>query len=80
MKGIDKIYHLVAGFIISLIFGLINPVFGLGMAVLAGLFKDVVWDKFLKKGTFEVMDIFFTGVGGIIGMTIAILITNYLNF
>jgi len=46
------------------------------MAVLAGLLKDIVWDKFLKKGTFEVLDIFFTGVGGIIGMTIAILITN----
>jgi hypothetical protein len=76
MKGIDKIYHLVAGFLIALVFGLINPVFGLGMAVLAGLFKDVVWDKLLKKGTFEVLDIFFTGVGGIIGMTIAILITN----
>ena len=76
MKGIDKIYHLVAGFIISLIFGLINPVFGLGMAVLAGLFKDVIWDKFLKKGTFEVLDIFFTGVGGIIGMVVAIGITN----
>jgi hypothetical protein len=76
MKGIDKIYHLVAGFIISLIFGLINPVLGLALAVLAGILKDVVWDKFLKKGTFEVLDIFFTGVGGVIGMTIAILITN----
>ena len=76
MKDIDKIYHLVAGFLIALIFGLINPVFGLGMAVLAGILKDVVWDKFLKNGTFEVLDIFFTGVGGVIGMTIAILITN----
>ena len=76
MKGIDKIYHFIAGFIISLIFGFINPVLGLGMAVLAGLLKDVIWDKFLKKGTFEVLDIFFTGVGGIIGMTVAILITN----
>jgi hypothetical protein len=76
MKGIDKIYHLVAGFIISLIFGLINPVLGLALAIIAGLFKDVIWDKFLKKGTFEVLDIFFTGVGGVIGMVVAILITN----
>ena len=76
MKGIDKIYHLVAGFLIASIFGLINPVFGLGMAVLAGLFKDVIWDKFLKKGAFEVLDIFFTGVGGVIGMVVAILIAN----
>ncbi len=76
MKGIDKIYHLVAGFIISLIFGFINPVLGLALAIIAGLFKDVIWDKFLKKGTFEVLDIFFTGVGGVIGMVVAILITN----
>jgi ABC-type iron transport system FetAB permease component len=76
MKGIDKIYHFIAGFIISLIFGLINPVLGLALAIIAGLFKDVIWDKLLKKGTFEVLDIFFTGVGGIIGMTIAILVTN----
>lgn len=78
MKGIDKIYHLVAGFLIALIFGLINPVFGLGMAVLVGLLKDVIWDKFLKKGTFEVLDIFFTGVGGVIGMVVAIILTNLL--
>ena len=32
MKGIDKIYHLVAGFIISLIFGFINP--GLALRLL----------------------------------------------
>lgn len=76
MKGIDKIYHLVAGFIISLTFGLINPVLGLALAIIAGLLKDVVWDKFLKKGTFEVLDIFFTGVGGVIGMVVAIVITN----
>ena len=72
----DKLYHFIAGFSHALIFGFINPVLGLGMAVLAGLFKDVIWDKFLKKGTFEVLDIFFTGVGGVIGMVVAIVITN----
>jgi hypothetical protein len=72
----DKLYHFIAGFIIAFIFGLITPVLGLGMAVLAGLLKDVVWDKLLKKGTFEVLDIFFTGVGGLIGMAVAIVITN----
>lgn len=74
----DKLYHFIAGVIIALIFGLINPVLGLGMAVLAGLLKDVVWDKFLKKGTFEVLDIFFTAVGGVIGMVVAIILTNLL--
>ena len=49
------------------------------MAVLAGILKDVVWDKLLKKGTFEVLDIFFTGVGGVIGMAVAIILTNLLG-
>ena len=74
----DKLYHFIAGFIIALIFGLINPVLGLGAAVLAGILKDVVWDKLLKKGTFEVLDVFFTGVGGVIGMAVAIILTNLL--
>lgn len=63
----DKLYHFIAGFIIALIFGLITPVLGLGMAVLAGILKDVVWDKFLKKGTFELLDILATAVGGVMG-------------
>ena len=58
----DKLYHFIAGFIIALIFGLFNPIAGLIIAVGAGFTKDVVWDKFLKKGTFEVLDIFFTGL------------------
>ena len=45
-------------------------------AVGAGFAKDVVWDLYLKRGTFEVLDIFFTGVGGVIGMAVAIVITN----
>ena len=74
----DKLYHLIAGFAISLIFGLFNPIAGLIIAVGAGFTKDVVWDLYLKKGTFEVLDIFFTGVGGVIGMVVAIILTNLL--
>lgn len=74
----DKLYHLIAGFIIALIFGLFNPIAGLIIAVGAGFTKDVVWDLYLKRGTFEVLDIFFTGVGGVIGMVVAIILTNLL--
>ncbi len=56
----DKLYHLIAGFIIALIFGLSNPIAGLIIAVGVGVAKDVVWDLYLKKGTFEVLDIFAT--------------------
>lgn len=74
----DKLYHLVAGFAIALIFGLFNPIAGLIIAVGAGLTKDVVWDLYLKRGTFEVLDIFATVIGAIMGTVMAILIINYL--
>ncbi len=74
----DKLYHLIAGFAISLIFGLFNPILGLVIAVSAGFTKDVVWDLYLKRGTFEVLDIFATAVGATIGTVVAILIINYL--
>ncbi len=56
----DKLYHLIAGFAISLIFGLFNPIIGLIIAISVGVTKDVVWDLCLKRGTFEVLDIFAT--------------------
>lgn len=70
----DKLYHLIAGFVIALIFGLFNPILGLVIAVGAGFAKDVVWDLYLKKGTFEVLDIFATAVGAVIGAIVATII------
>jgi len=72
----DKLYHLIAGFVIALIFGLFNPIAGLIIAVGVGVTKDVVWDLLLKKGTFEVLDIFATVIGAIMGTVVAILTIN----
>lgn len=72
----DKLYHLIAGFVISLIFGLFNPIAGLIIAVGAGFTKDVVWDLYLKRGTFEVLDIFATVIGAIMGTVVALLTIN----
>ena len=77
MKGIDKIYHLVAGFIISLIFGLINPVLGLALAIIAGVGKEI-YDKKIKKSVIDPLDVIATVVGGILGTGLAIVITNML--
>jgi hypothetical protein len=52
VKGIDKIYHLVAGFIISLIFGFINPILGLALAIIAGVGKEI-YDKTIKKSVID---------------------------
>ena len=77
MKGIDKIYHLVAGFIISLIFGLINPVLGLALAVIAGVGKEI-YDKKIKKSVIDPLDVIATVLGGVLGTGLAIGITNML--
>ena len=74
----DKLYHLIAGFAIALIFGLFNPILGLVIAVGAGFTKDVVWDLYLKRGTFEVLDIFATVIGAIMGTVVALLTINFI--
>ena len=56
--------HFLAGFIIAIIFTvLFNPFWGVFMGNLAGIAKEVVWDKGLKKGTFEWEDMAYTGWG-----------------
>ena len=75
MKGLDKIYHLVAGFIISLIFGFINPVLGLILAIIAGVGKEI-YDKKIKKSVIDPLDVIATVLGGILGTGLAIVLTN----
>ena len=79
MKGIDKIYHLVAGFTISLIFGFINPVLGLALAIIAGVGKEI-YDKKIKKSVIDPLDVIATTVGGLLGTGLAIVITNMILF
>jgi len=67
----DKKLHLLAGLALSLLAGLfVCPSFGLAVAVVAGLGKDVVWDRWLKRGTFEWLDIWATVTGGALGAVI----------
>ena len=74
----DKLYHVIAGFLIGLIFGLINPLAGIILAIVAGAAKEVIWDMKMKKGTFDMIDFLATVFGGIIGTTAAILAINYI--
>lgn len=76
--GKDKLYHLIAGFAIAFVFGLISPFWGLAAGITAGLAKDIIWDLYLKRGTFEVLDIFVTVIGAILGASSAILTINYI--
>jgi uncharacterized membrane protein len=54
---------------------------GSGLALTAGLLKDLIWDLWLKKGTYELNDILFTLFGGMTSSTVFtlfIVITNLL--
>ena len=66
----DKKMHLIFGFIIALVFGLISPILGLITATIIGAAKEVIWDKLLKKGCPEYLDFFATCLGGLIAMVL----------
>lgn len=64
----DKVKHIIAGMIIGLITALLIRRFwikdlmilGAVVALLAGAAKELIWDKWLKKGTPEFADAWFT--------------------
>jgi len=70
---IDKLYHFVAGFLIAIVIGLISPISGLICSVVIGAGKEVIYDKLMKRGCFEVLDFVATCIGGVIGYLIFIL-------
>lgn len=59
--GIDKLYHLIAGFIIQLLFGFT-------WVIIAALAKE--WYDEYKYGGWDWMDILFTLFGALIGITL----------
>lgn len=64
--GPDKWKHFVAGFVISTAgYILINIWAGIALAVFVGFAKDVIWDLWLKKGTYDPKDIYWTAYGAI---------------
>lgn len=75
----DKFLHLLVGFIIAFLIGLINPFIGLGTAILAGIGKEI-YDKVSKKGTPEFLDFVFTAIGGVLGSAIAYIIKLFLHY
>jgi hypothetical protein len=76
---LDKKMHLLSGFSITVLVGLLLKVFlsfswgyiiGLTTAIVFGAFKEYVYDYKLKRGTPEVKDFLFTILGGFIAYTI----------
>jgi hypothetical protein len=69
----DKIKHIIAGVVIGLITALLIRLFwirdlmilGAAVAMIAGAAKELIWDKWFKKGTPEFADAWFTFFGGL---------------
>jgi len=82
----DKIYHFMAGFFIFvfvlMIFDKFNPgtiyatVWGYRIVSIIGAAKELVWDKYMKRGVPELHDFLFT----IAGAVIADFITMWFRF
>lgn len=71
----DKIKHFLVGLSVSLVAGIwYTPGLGLTCAALSGIWKEVVWDRLLKKGTPELLDFVATMVGGVVGYALLRLI------
>lgn len=77
----DKLWHFLGAILISWIVLLVSHLwfplkynwdFGLAFAVafICVVLKEIVWDKWLKMGTPELMDFFWGFVGAIVGPAI----------
>lgn len=71
LKQPDKCKHLVVGFLISFIIGILIPWLGLSAGIVAGAIKEWVYDKD-GHGTVEVMDFICTCIGAIVAFPFAI--------
>lgn len=66
--GHDGLKHVIASNVMVVVLNLILPLWvAVLVAALAGVGKEVVWDKLMKKGTFDKKDLIADAVGIIIG-------------
>jgi hypothetical protein len=64
----DKFNHLLAGYAIVYSISFINPLLAIFLCFVAGIGKEVIWDKALGKGQFEWADMVWTWVGGLMAL------------
>lgn len=65
---IDKITHNLSNYVILFTFAVLTKYWiGLLIAITFSLLKEFVWDKWLKKGCFEIADLVSNGLGIIEG-------------
>lgn len=69
----DKLLHYFYGSIIAFPLVLLFSFYGVVITLLIATIKEVVYDKLLKRGTFEVLDIIYTIIPSLLFYLIFIL-------
>lgn len=86
----DKTWHVYAGILISVLTGfatyyfttvmpIIGCLVGFGCGVAAGLAKEFIWDKAMKKGTFSWHDAIATFWGSLVGAVVLRILIDVLE-
>ncbi|MDI9367551.1 MAG: hypothetical protein QM445_04280 [Thermotogota bacterium] len=73
----DKILHFVAGIGVTLFFSIIlSPIWGVLFGIAFGIGKELIWDKWLKKGTPELLDFLATALGSLLTFALLLVFTR----
>lgn len=69
--GTDGLLHILACYAIAVTAGIyLNPGLALFVAVFCGVLKEVVWDGWMKKGSFELKDLLCDLMGAVAGFIV----------
>ncbi len=72
--GQDGLAHILASLVLCAVLGAFLPLWAAVLITLAiGIAKELVWDKWLKKGTAEWKDIIADAVGIALGAVLTVL-------
>lgn len=69
----DKLYHFIAGFLLCMVFSIIDdPITGIGASICGGIAKEC-YDHY-DYGKFDIWDMVSTWLGGCVGFAVVSLI------
>jgi VanZ family protein len=69
--GTDGLLHILACYVIAVTCGIyLNAGLALFIAVFAGVLKEVIWDGWIKKGSFELKDLLCDLIGAVAGFIV----------
>lgn len=67
--GVDGLSHIiVCNVLVTLLSFFIPLYFSVLMTIIIALAKELIWDKIMKRGTFEIKDLIADAIGVIIGI------------